>query len=85
MSQVGDLVQLDTLDTGHYLGYCSSTLPPRSPKLNSGVERAHRTHTEEFHEVTESPFDLSKLRAELLEWGRINYALIDQVYCLYHI
>ncbi len=23
-------------------------LPPRSPKLNGGVERAHRTHTEEF-------------------------------------
>ena len=29
-------------------------LPPRSPKLNGGVERAHRTHTEEFYEVTES-------------------------------
>ena len=23
-------------------------LPPRSPKLNGGVERAHRTHTESF-------------------------------------
>jgi len=29
-------------------------LPPRSPKLNGGVERAHRTHTEEFYEVAES-------------------------------
>jgi len=43
-------------------------LPPRSPKLNGGVERAHRTHTEEFYEVTESSFDLSDLKDELLEW-----------------
>ncbi len=28
------------------------TLPPRSPKLNGSVERANRTHTEEFYEVT---------------------------------
>jgi hypothetical protein len=27
-------------------------LPPRSPKLNGAVERANRTHTEEFHQVT---------------------------------
>ncbi len=46
-------------------------LPPRSPKLNGGVERAHRTHTEEFYELTESSFDLSKLREELLEWERV--------------
>jgi len=25
-------------------------LPPRSPKLNGHVERAQRTHTEEFYE-----------------------------------
>ena len=46
-------------------------LPPRSPKLNGAVERAHRTHTEEFYEVTESSFDLSQLRDELLEWERV--------------
>ncbi len=45
-------------------------LPPRSPKLNGCVERAHRTHTEEFYEVTESSFDLGELRAELLAWER---------------
>ena len=45
-------------------------LPPRSPKLNGAVERAHRTHTEEFYEVTENSFDLSKLRNEPLEWER---------------
>jgi len=46
-------------------------LPPRSPKLNGGVERAHRTHTEEFYEVTDSTFELSKLREELLEWEKV--------------
>ncbi len=43
-------------------------LPPRSPKLNGGVERAHRTHTEEFYEVTDSSFDLAELEQELLQW-----------------
>jgi transposase InsO family protein len=45
-------------------------LPPHSPKLNGCVERAHRTHTEEFYEVTESSFDLPELRDELLQWER---------------
>ena len=46
-------------------------LPLCSPKLNGGVERAHRTHTEEFYEVTESPFDLCELKDELLEWEEV--------------
>ncbi len=46
-------------------------LPPRSPKLNGAVERVHRTHTEEFYEVTESSFDLAQLKDELLEWERV--------------
>ncbi len=46
-------------------------LPPRSPKLNGGVERAHRSHTEEFYEVTNSTFELADLRPELLEWETI--------------
>ena len=46
-------------------------LPPRSPKLNGAVERAHRTHTEEFYEVTDSTFDIAELAAELLKWERI--------------
>jgi len=46
-------------------------LPPRSPKLNGAVERAHRTHTEEFYEVTGSSFDLPELRGELLEWEQV--------------
>lgn len=52
----------------HRRGIKLFVLPPRSPKLNGGVERAHRTHTEEFYEVTESSFDLAELRQELLEW-----------------
>jgi putative transposase len=46
-------------------------LPPRSPKLNGGVERAHRTHTEEFYEVTDSTFEIAELSEELLEWENI--------------
>ena len=48
-----------------------SVLPPRSPKLNGGVERAHRTHTEEFYEVTDSALELNEPRAELLKWETI--------------
>jgi putative transposase len=46
-------------------------LPPRSPKLNGHVERAHRTHTEEFYEVTDSSFEIAELRADLLKWERV--------------
>ncbi len=46
-------------------------MPPHSPKLNGSVERAHRTHTEEFYEVTDCTFDLEELRQELLEWERV--------------
>jgi len=46
-------------------------LPPRSPKLNGYVERAHRTHTEEFYEVTDCSFDLTELRTELSRWEKI--------------
>ena len=45
-------------------------VPPCSPKPNGGVERAHRTHTEESYEVTESSFDIAQLRNELLERER---------------
>ena len=46
-------------------------LPPRSPKLNGAVERANRTHTEEFYEVTDSDFELTDLRSKLLQWENI--------------
>jgi putative transposase len=43
-------------------------LPPRSPKLHGAVERANRTHTEEFYEVTDAEPDLPSLQAELRVW-----------------
>jgi len=43
-------------------------LPPRSPKLNGHVERAQRTHTEEFYQVTDTSFDLPELNRALLKW-----------------
>ena len=46
-------------------------LPPRSPKLNGHVERAQRTHTEEFYEVTDSGFDIPELNYALIQWERV--------------
>lgn len=43
-------------------------LPPRSPKLNGHVERAQRTHTEEFYEVTQTSFEIADLNQALLGW-----------------
>ena len=46
-------------------------LPPRSPKLNGAVERAQRTHTEEFYEVTPCSYQIAALNRELENWERI--------------
>ncbi len=46
-------------------------LPPRSPKLNGAVERAQRTHTEEFHEVTACSLEIPELNRELRAWEKI--------------
>lgn len=43
-------------------------LPPRSPKLNDAVERANRTYTEEFYEVTDAEPELEPLAAALAAW-----------------
>ena len=45
-------------------------LPPRSPKLNGQVERAHRTPTEEFYEVTPCALSITELNRELQAWER---------------
>lgn len=37
-------------------------LPPRSPKLNGCVERAQRTHKEEFYNVIDWPDSIAELR-----------------------
>jgi transposase InsO family protein len=47
------------------LGIQLFVLPPRSPKLNAQVERAHRTHQEEFYELVEVPEDLAEHNALL--------------------
>ena len=49
-------------------GIALYTLPPRSPKLNGAVERANRTHTEEFYELTDAPAELEPLRTALADW-----------------
>ena len=41
-------------------------LPPRSPKLNGCVERAQRTHKEEFYQMLDPPESLEELRRLLL-------------------
>lgn len=45
-------------------------LPPRSPKLNGCVERANRTHTEEFYEVQDFPIEIAALNQSLQEWEK---------------
>ena len=43
-------------------------LPPCSPKLNGCVERANRTHREEFYEVYDLDWTVTGLRPDLLNW-----------------
>lgn len=43
-------------------------LPPRSPKLNGRVERAHRTHLDEFYAVFAPEGDLESLNKNLRSW-----------------
>lgn len=43
-------------------------LPPRSPKLNGHVERAQRTHTEEFHDRYMGELDLKQLNQAMRHW-----------------
>jgi transposase InsO family protein len=45
-------------------------LPPRSPKLNGHVERAHRTHREEFYEVADLEWTVAGIRPQLRAWER---------------
>jgi putative transposase len=46
-------------------------LPPRSPKLNGAVERAQRTHTEEFYEVWDLPWTATALNPHAQRWEQI--------------
>jgi transposase InsO family protein len=49
-------------------GIALFVLPPRSPKLNGRVERAHRTHLDEFYAVHEPEGDLQSLNRALRCW-----------------
>ena len=53
------------------LGIRLFVLPPRSPKLNGHVERAQRTHTEEFYELYDGELDIATLNRALLDWERV--------------
>lgn len=52
-------------------GIALFVLPPRSPKLHGAVERANRTHTEEFYEVTTAEPELEAFQAELRIWETV--------------
>jgi len=53
------------------LGLKLFVLPPHSPKLNGRVERAHRTHLEEFYAVIPDSPQLDKLNIALYKWERV--------------
>ena len=55
----------------HRRGIKLFVLPPRSPKLNGHVERAQRTHTKEFYEVTHTSFEILELNQALLKWQEV--------------
>lgn len=46
-------------------------LPPRSPKLNGHVERAQRTHTEEFHDRYMGDLELTSLNRAMRQWEHV--------------
>lgn len=49
-------------------------IPPRAPKLQGYVERANRTHREEFYEVEDIGLALDEHNQQLEQWDRIyNY------------
>ncbi len=58
-------------DACRHRGLRLFVLPPRSPKLNGAVERAQRTHTEEFYEVSACSLELQALNRELRAWELI--------------
>lgn len=50
------------------LGIQFFCLPPRSPKLNGGVERFNRTSREEFWECYDGDCNLDSMRSSLRKW-----------------
>ena len=58
-------------DACRHAGVQLFVLPPKSPKLNGAVERAQRTHTEEFYEVHDVAWNLAALNRQVRAWERI--------------
>lgn len=46
-------------------------IPPRSPKLQGYVERANRTHREEFYEVEDIAVELEEHNQQLEQWDLV--------------
>lgn len=46
-------------------------LPPRSPKLNGAVERANRTHQEEFYQTSTAEATVAAMGRELAQWETV--------------
>ena len=57
------------------LGLPLFVLPPRSPKLNGHVERANRTHTEEFFELYDGDWTVAAIAPHLLAWEQVYNTL----------
>ncbi len=58
-------------------------IPPRSPKRQSHVERAQRTHREEFYQVWEVDPDLTEHRLQLQAWAQIYNTIRPHQYLHY--
>ena len=52
-------------------GINQAAIDTRSPKLNGRVERAHRTHLDEFYSAYPIDFTSPSLNQVLEEWERI--------------
>lgn len=52
-------------------GFHLFVLPPRSPKLNGCVERANRTHREQFYELYDGDLSLPSLNQALKAWEKL--------------
>lgn len=67
----GSEFQADFEEACQERGLLLFILPPHSPKLNGHVERAHRTHTEEFYEVYDGALEMGPLNQALREWEHV--------------
>ena len=61
----GSEFQADFESACRDLGLRLFVLPPRSPKLNGHVERAQRTHTEEFHDLYDGELTVQPMNRAL--------------------